>query len=136
MAVVRECTRCGAARQVKRASAFSNLCGRCLRDAENGDALQRLRDLAGELDRTPGKRDVAHAAETRGWPRYCDPENLRMRLRTSWRGVCEMAGLEPNRRGYRLTDTKKATEGPGRNRQMVTGGDYGAKRPGPNGGFA
>lgn len=130
MAVIRACTRCGAGRQVRRASAFSDLCGRCARNAENEDALRRLRELATELDRTPGKRDLIRAVAQRGWPRYCDPENLRLRLRMSWRGVCELAGLEPNRQGYRLTDAAKA-QSRDRNRQMVTGGDYGAKRREP-----
>jgi transposase len=54
----------------------------------------------------------------------------------SWRRAIAAAGLEPRPTGMRPDHASRMSPKPGRNRQMVTGGDLGGKRYGPDGGYA
>lgn len=56
----------------------------------------------------------------------------------SWSKAVSEAGMEPRPKGGAGRQSREATAGVtiGRNRQMVTGGELGAKRQGPGGGYA
>jgi hypothetical protein len=92
---------------------------------EDSTALEAMRALASRLDRTPGKRDWDKYRVT--VPDLPSADSLRDRF-GSWRKTQKAAGLEPNDPHRKITGARAGERPATSNRQMVTGGDTGAKR--------